>query len=375
MNNFLNWVGRVWAWLRGLYRVLSLIRFNIVLGVICSLVLYTSQGQDVLRALVEAEGWYLNGIPTLCFLLFTASFGWTAWYSAKVMFLFRFPIEMERDDSLNRESLEIIKRHVIRGIGPAIMFMVSGALIKAASSYKSMYEPTSLQLYGMALCCFVSGAGVLYIVYFRREWLHLHDWDKPENQQLTSFRELPTVPRRWFYVASIASLVSLVIFAYNSGVISPMIGTAGILMLWATSLVSIGGALVYIGNQYRIPIIGVIVALAIVFSSFNDNHRVRQTTHMRPYETQQHDWLTYPQALLQSLTMWTGGIRTRGLSPSPDPFETYFMAWFSELKASWKNYQLPPAREDPHNFGIHRGRRNSCRLLDGGSPDRTPRSE
>jgi hypothetical protein len=344
MNRFLEYLGRVWEWTRGLYRVLSLIRFNIVLGIICSFALYTSQGQDVLRALVEVEGWYLNGIPTFCFLLFTASFGWTAWYSAKVMFLFRFPIEMEQKASFQRVSLEAIKRHVTRGLGPVIMFMVSGSLIKAALSYDSISEITSLQLLGMAVICFGSSVLVLYIVYFRGERLNVNKWDKPENQGLTSFKDLPKVPRRWFFVASSASLIALPLFAYNSGIIGPLIGTAGILMLWATTLVSIGGALVYIGNQYRVPIIGVIVALAVLFSSFNDNHRVRQITDMRPYQIQQSEWFEYPKAIFNKLAAWTE-VRTRAISPSHEPFEDYFEKWFTNLEKEWKRYQLHDENE------------------------------
>ncbi len=338
MNKFLEWFGRVWAWMRGLYRVLSLIRFNIVLGTICSLVLFTSQGQDVLRAIVEAKGW-LNLIQTFCFLLFTASFGWTAWYSAKVMFLFKFPVEIEQDGALKRNSIETIKRHVARSLGPSIMFLVCAALITAARSYNSLWETTSLQLLGMALFCFGSGILVLYIVYFRREWLHLSDWDNPKNQNLTSFKELPKVPRRWFYFASSASLFALVIFAYNSGIIGPMIGTGGILMLWATSLVSIGGALVYIGNQYQVPIIGVFVVLAIFFSQYNDNHRVRQLKDMRPYENQEAEDYTFPYAIVNKLS-GKMGVRSRAISQTEEPFEDYFEAWFSDLQKKWKSHQL-----------------------------------
>ncbi len=66
VHKFLEGVQTCWESVRGVFQALILIRFNIVLGAICSLALYTGQGQDILRALVEVDPWYHNAIPKLC---------------------------------------------------------------------------------------------------------------------------------------------------------------------------------------------------------------------------------------------------------------------------------------------------------------------
>lgn len=337
VHKFLEWVQTCWESVRGVFQALMLIRFNIVLGAICSLALYTGQGQDILRALVEVDPWYHNAVPKLCFLIFTVSFALTAWYFARVMFAFTFPTEHEVQASYTYVSLETIKRHVTRWLGPTILFMVSGALIKAARSYEALGETSSMQLIVMAALLGMIGISVLFVVYKGRHWFHLDDLDVGEYQKCTSFRDLPKTPRAWFLAANLASVMAFILFSYQSGIIGPWIGTAGILMLWATTLVAMGGGLVYVGNQYRVPIIGFIIVLVMVFSLFNDNHRVRQIMTMRPYQEQQESWTRMPQAILTAMLEFTKGITSRGFSESDDPFESYFMAWYQDLEQRWRS--------------------------------------
>ena len=338
VQKFLEWLHTCWENVRGVFHALTLIRFNIALGAICSLALYTDQGQDILRALVEVEPWYHNAAPKLCFLIFTVSFAFTAWYFARVMFAFTFPTESEGQASYTYVSFETIKRRVTRWLGPTILFMVSGALIKAARSYETLGEASSMQLIVMAVLLGVIGISVLFVVYKRRYWFHLDDLDVGEHQKkISSFRDLPPTPRRWFLAANLASVIAFILFSYQSGVIGPWIGTAGILMLWATTLVAMGGGLVYVGNQYRVPVIGFIIVLVMVFSFFNDNHRVRQTMTMRPYQEQKESWTQMPRAILTAMLEFTKEVISRGIPKSDDPFESYFMVWFQDLEQHWRS--------------------------------------
>ncbi len=336
LNRLFEGLNTCWESIRGVFQALTLIRFNILLGIICSLTLYTGQGQDVLRALVEVEPWHNQLIPKLCFLLFTLLFAFTAWYFARVMFIFRFPRDKEEEASLHRVSLSTIKRRVTNWIGPIILFSVSGALLMAAHSYKSLMLPASVQLVVMAILFVVSGVSILYSVYKKKNWFTVGELDKPEYQNLDSFRKLPHITLRWFRGSILASVTAFILFSYQAGVIGPWIGTAGILMLWATTLVTIGGALVYAGSYYRVPVIGLTLIIIMVFSLFNDNHRVRQTADMRPYEIQKKSWTQMPTAIFTAMLNYTQGIFSRGISKSEDPFETYFTAWVKDLQNTWK---------------------------------------
>lgn len=332
----LNRLARKWNQIRTIYHCFNLIRFNLLLGIICSLALYTEQGQDILRAMVEVEPWYDHSLPKLSFLIFTASFGWTAWYFARVMFLFRFPGESEVDFyPESHTSLQRVKTHIARFLGPVLFALISGSLLKAASSYESWWQAGAMQLLAMAGILVGGALLTLYVAYWKHRPVFNDSLGTIAYSSLTSIWDLPPVSRRWFWIAVAANLLALVVFSFESVVIGPWIGTAGILMLWATSMVAIGGAFVYVGNTYRIPIIGLLLGMAVVFAWFNDNHRVRQLATMRPYQEQQASWKQIPSSVFQSMVHMARGIMSRGFSPTNDPLESYFVSWFQELKNQW----------------------------------------
>jgi hypothetical protein len=65
-----------------LCQVLVLVRFGLLLGVVCALVmLLNDQAQDVLRLLGEDAGW-----PVVWFLLAGLLSAAVAWWAARVMF-------------------------------------------------------------------------------------------------------------------------------------------------------------------------------------------------------------------------------------------------------------------------------------------------
>ena len=332
-----------WKQIRAIYHCFNLIRFNIILGIICSMALYTGQGQDLLRSMVESESWYDDSLPKLSFLVFTASFCWTAWYFTRVMFLFRFPSEPNPNVSPeSHASLLTVKKHIARFLGPILFTLISGALLKAASSYESWLEAGSLQLLAMAGILAGGGLLTLYSAYWKNRAVFNDSLGGIAFSSLDSFWDLPPVPRRWFGTALVANLVALVLFSFESGVIGPWIGTTGILMLWATSMVAIGGAFVYVGNTFRIPIIGFLLVLMIICAWFNDNHHVRQIDTMRPYQEQQASLKQLPSALFDAMIRMAKGIIPRSLSPTNDPLESYFLSWFHELRNQWQESNSQP---------------------------------
>ncbi|MDR4494029.1 MAG: hypothetical protein R3B74_06355 [Nitrospirales bacterium] len=336
-------LARKWNQIRTIYHCFNLIRFNLLLGIIWSLALYTEQGQDILRAMVEVEPWYDHSLPKLSFLIFTASFGWTAWYFARVMFLFRFPGESEVNfPPESHPSLQRTKTHIARFLGPVLFALISGALLKAASNYESWWQAGSIQLWSMAGILVGGALLALYMAYWKNRPVFNDSLGAIAYSSLTSFWDLPPIFRRWFGIAVTANLLALVVFSFESGVIGPWLGTAGILMLWATSMVAIGGAFVYVGNTYRIPIIGLLLVMAIIFAWFNDNHRVRQLATMRPYQEQQASWKELPSSIFESMLHMAKGIMPRGFSPTNDPLETYFVSWFEDLRDQWHRPGMQP---------------------------------
>jgi hypothetical protein len=107
-----------------LYQVLVLVRFSLLLGVVCALVmLLNDQAQDVLRLLGEDTGW-----PVVWFLLAAVLSAAVAWWSARVMFYFRF-----RNPASAPHVFRRVKEQLPRALGAAVLVLT--ALAQVSFSY------------------------------------------------------------------------------------------------------------------------------------------------------------------------------------------------------------------------------------------------
>jgi hypothetical protein len=102
-----------------LYQVLVLVRFSLLLGVICALImLLNDQAQEVLRLLGEDAGW-----PVVWFLLAGVLSAAVAWWSARVMFYFRF-----RNPASAPHVFHRVKEQLPRALGAAVLVLTALAL-------------------------------------------------------------------------------------------------------------------------------------------------------------------------------------------------------------------------------------------------------
>ncbi len=289
-------VSQRWQRVREIARVLSLVRFNLLVTLVGVIIVWVDQGQEALRAMAEAlaEGWRawarLAG-----FLLVTFVASLSVWYFARVIFRFRFA-----DWVTAANYLPHFKAHLPRFLGAAVPVLTAAAVWTATKS---------LWLYMAVLAVAVL---VLVFVYARRRLLGMEAWEE-ERRDLTSFRELAPATRRIVGASLLANVVVMIIFTIFPHTLGGVLSAPTVVLIGLALLVPTGSMLVYWGEHARVPVISALLGAAILFSLFNDNHRVRQNATMHSFEDYS--------------AQRTGDDNTLR-APSLDD---YFADWFSDL--------------------------------------------
>jgi predicted acylesterase/phospholipase RssA len=311
---FFKLLGRAWLKIRRFVGVLFLVRFSLVMWFIGLAVVFIDQGREILIAMADTPSTLPELLRKGLFVIATVLCAASAWYTSRVMFHFRFKAPASHACWYPR-----FKNHFPRWLGASFMGLVAMALVGA-----------DRRNWLLALILVVVTVLFLYFVYKRRDWFGLEALGQPGI--LDSITELPPTTKAVLLVVFGLNLASMILFTYFYLWLGPVLGTASVVLLAMALMIPVGSTFVYTGNRYRVPLIGLFLVFAVIFSLFNDNHRVRQTADMRPYEPVE-------QAVA----------RTRQVSPVSKPrslakyqdIETYFMAWLGDLKVGHGNEAIP----------------------------------
>ena len=311
-----------WGRTRSLFRIVMLVRFSVIMALVVALSGFLGQGQEALLALAGSHGsfprlsdkaWFVGGLLMAAF---------SVWYSARVMFCFRF------DDPVSDSAyLPGFKRWLPRVLAAGMLLSVAAALLQAA---RISSEARQLLL--------LAGLLALISVFFlvrlprARAWLGiplLHDC----IGSLAALRDLPRNSRRliagWYALGVIAMLV----FSLDhSATLATWMGPLPLVYVAVAMIVPVGSWLVYLGNRYNVPMVSIILLVALLSSYFNDNHHVRQTAEMDSID---------PFMDQQQLTDWE---HNKGI---PDPMEgydsldDYVEQWLQGLEAVHGEQPIP----------------------------------
>ena len=201
----IGWLAKFWKRTRMLYRVLVLIRFSLILGVTGGLVLlFNDQAQDVLHSLGESPdgriAWFVVGAFGSAVL---------AWWSARVMFYFRF-----RNPASASHVFPRVKEQLPRMLGFAAFVFIAVALFRASLSYSPWLSAGSSALVTLAAVFVILAVIFFYGTAKRRDWMRLNDASRPRN--LTSLRQLE--PRAWIPLAvtGLGGFFLMIFFAYHA---------------------------------------------------------------------------------------------------------------------------------------------------------------
>ncbi len=304
-RGFFATLGHWWLSVRRFFGVLFLIRFCLLMAAAGLVMVFVAQGQEILIAMADADLTTAEVARKAGFVIATLLCAFSAWYTSRVMLLFSFDTPASAAACYPR-----VKEHLPRLLGAVIMLVIAAALVIG-----------DLRNLWLALILIAASAFFLFFVYLRRDWFGL-DLLTDVAKDLTSVTQLPRTTK-WILLGLFAlNVVFTVVFTYGYSRLGPALGSATVVLFAMSLMIPAGTALVYFGNRFQVPVIGLLLALAVAFSLFNDNHRVRQTPGMRPYE---------PAAQAMARKQLSVESQRRSLQRYRD-LETYFTAWLEELK-------------------------------------------
>jgi hypothetical protein len=271
-------VAQRWA---AFVHVLNLCRFPALILVAGALLLTVDQGRDLLIALAE------RGLPSAQ-ILFLAVLWWAfnTWYWARVMLDFRFP-----DPPPDSPSLDWWRRHLPRALGAGVYLVVAGALLAARGDAGERLQTPMLLLAGSAV---LWGLVFYWAVLRRRHWVsrltaalrrrggplaRLAAWLQVEPNPGAGYRGLGDLPVNTRAVLALATLVGGGVFF--AALLAPvatgwLFGGIVLFFIAAGAWIPLGSALVYLANRSGLPVLLALLALALVFSLWNDNHSLRE---------------------------------------------------------------------------------------------------
>ncbi|HEX7081521.1 MAG TPA: hypothetical protein VF329_10940 [Gammaproteobacteria bacterium] len=253
-----------------LYRVLLLVRFSILLGIVGGLVLVlNAQAQDVLRALGEEPDRRI-----VWFVLAAIGSAAVAWWSTRVMFYFRF----RGNPASSPRVYPRLKEHLPRLIGASALGLIAVALLEASLAYPTRSSGPGATLVALGGLFIGLAAAFVYVTRKRRDWFLRRESDRPRD--LRSVREL--APMTWAPLATVAAagFALMVVFAYRAVDLAPVIGTAAVAMLAVIGLIPVASFLVYLGNRLHLPVVSLLLLWAAFSTYASDNHYVRVTSEM-----------------------------------------------------------------------------------------------
>jgi hypothetical protein len=292
----------VHRWLRQWLTALKPCRFSILLVLAGLLFLIlVPQGQDVLRSLAERQRG--NADEWTRFFFFATALLWSlsAWYWAEVMLKLAVP-----NVPGHVPELQTFRIWLPRVIGAVAAFGLGVAFYKAASGYSvDAAVRRSLQLYALSSAL----GGVLFLVataarrplarlaYERLrampvmqgrlaapvlDMLDLKPASETVYGAVASIMELAPLTRRILIFMILLAVALFFVFVFAVQSVAPLLGAAAILLLAASGWIAVGSALDAYSMRQHVPVFTLLIVVAVVFSLWNDNHRVHELKGLQP---------------------------------------------------------------------------------------------
>ena len=252
-------IARAWDRIRELLEVLKYSRFSLLVVVAGGLGLaITGQGREI--ALRVTDNW----LHATAF--FFAIIVWAAqsWFWARRVLNSVYP-----DVRGKRGWQPWLVNHVPRILG-ALAFALAVAALIAAWFKQRNDAPLAV------FTCFVAAAGVAFYYFMVKRYTLMRPLlKKSQSTDPDADLDLLYVWFKWF---SIGYGLFFTLFAFIApAVLGLSIGSAAVLFLGLSSIVPVGGWLVYQTRRQGFPVVTVLIILAFGFSLFNDNHELRRS--------------------------------------------------------------------------------------------------
>lgn len=276
-----------WGWVRERLRALKPCRVAILLVVAgLAFLLAASQGEDVARVLAERRT--NDVLSTQASWFFVASLAWSisAWYWARLMLRLRLPGVPEDEAHLHG-----LRTWTPRLLGSLATLGVAAAFYKASLGYEEGEVKDLLEFY--ARWCAIGAAAFFLAVSIRRELarslykvVKLEILNLPKTREeaygTQRLRQLGLSTRLLLAGAIVAALALFLVMLFGVQSAAPALGSAAIVLFAAAGWIAVASVLDYAGMRLHLPVFSALLATAIVFSLWNDNHAVRVLPEAQP---------------------------------------------------------------------------------------------
>ncbi len=326
------WLQRLWWKIRDLYHQLKPCRFSIVVAII-GLFVFTSvaQGVEVLRTVGEGpvggSQWYALRVV----FFFVALMLWAvcSWYACRVLLYFDFP-NTTTPGARSKWTEANVPR--LLGVAP-ILILALGFWI--ASARHAPEDKTQYWLLGFAALCALLAILFYVFVAYRREIFRLRAIETVKHVD-----QLSRGTKTGVAVVVFVSVSLFIAFTIAPVVVGQKIGMGTILLLAASSWVVLGSFLVFLSARWQFPVISSLVVLAIIFSLWNDNHRIR-TVPARPVQR---------DSVIAAFEKWHALIQK---FPAPHPLYIVATEGGGIRAAYWTGIVLGGLQDTNPNFASH----------------------
>lgn len=326
------WLQRLWWKTRDLYQELKPCRFSIGVAIV-GLLVFTrvAQGVEVLRTVGEgvAAGnqWY--AIRVVFFFLALLLWAVCSWYACRVLLYFEF-----RNAPPPGARSKWAEANVPRLLGVAPIAIVALGFWTASLRH-APGDKTHYWLLGFAVLCVLLAILFYLFVAYRREIFRL--------DPIVTVRHVAELSRGTKAGVAVVALISLslfVAFTIAPVPVAQRIGMGTILLLAASSWVVFGSFLVFLSARWQFPVIASLVVLAIIFSLWNDNHRIR-TVPARPVQR---------ESVIAAFEKWHALVQK---FPAPHPLYIVATEGGGIRAAYWTGIVLGGLQDANPNFANH----------------------
>jgi len=241
---------------RDVWKLVMLVRFSVLMLLVGVSFLFVGQWQEMLRAMTR---WHAVALATA-----SALAALSAWYTARVMYMFRF-----EGVPGSENGYECLKIRLPRVLGALMPVLVAVNVLKAGPQEDHVLL---ISMLGQVVSLLVFLAFVVY----RRQIIGY----APEDYGFGRYRRMIDLVRgerdtALAMVALVVANVVMFVLFWERPSIAIFVGGSAVVLAAVATILPMGSFVVYLGNRFRFPSVAAVFALTILFSLFNDNHRVR----------------------------------------------------------------------------------------------------
>ncbi len=280
---FMRWLQKIWHTVSEPFVFLKPIRFVVIpLAILLWALIYSAEGQDSIRAVVEFDRNCPHWGALAWFVVCVSLLALQSWYWARQMLRVNFPqsgaaaamAETGAPRAKTTEELATIysvtQTWTPRLVGIAAFLIAIGALLRTAYlDYSGGWDYT-MTVIAITIAILIV-AMILFIVFVVKRRSKVG-----RSPRVSSHDQLATVTRIILRLTLLVALVFVIWTALSPLTAGMFLPSPSMLMISAALWIGIGSWLIYWADLYRVPIIAILLLLAFGFSFFNDNHAVRK---------------------------------------------------------------------------------------------------